>query len=68
MAAIGRARLDDGPPSGVESASRQRVSLEEILWVPLDAAGSLGGGEEPPAQLVHRRPDLGRADQPERHR
>jgi nitroreductase len=50
MAAIGRPLLDDAPPSGVESASRQRVGLQEILWVPLDDEGSLlGGGEESPA-------------------
>jgi nitroreductase len=49
MAAIGRAHLEDGPPTSDESASRQRLSLAEILWVPMDDAGSpVGGGEQPP--------------------
>jgi nitroreductase len=52
MAAIGRAPLDAGPPSADESPSRQRLSLEEILWVPMDdmpASAGPGGVEEPPA-------------------
>src|SRR5689334_14513889 len=35
MAAIGRARADVGPSAVDDSPSRQRLSLEEILWVPL---------------------------------
>jgi nitroreductase len=35
MAAIGRAHPDAGP-SPEESPSRRRLSLEEILWVPMD--------------------------------
>ena len=35
MAAIGRPHLGDPPPPD-ESPSRQRLSLEEILWSPLD--------------------------------
>ncbi len=36
MAAIGRPDPDGVPPVDDESPSRQRLSLEEILWVPLD--------------------------------
>jgi nitroreductase len=52
MAAIGRSDAEVGPPTAEESPSRQRLSLEEILWVPLDTdpvSGGLGGVEEPPA-------------------
>jgi nitroreductase len=44
MAAIGRAAVE--PPPADDTATRQRLGLDEILWVPLDAPGSaLGGGE-----------------------
>ena len=36
MAAIGRPDPDFAPPSEDDSPSRQRLSLAEILWVPLD--------------------------------
>jgi nitroreductase len=51
MAALGRPDLGVGPPSADDSPSRQRVGLEEILWVPMDGEGSagLGGAEQPPA-------------------
>jgi nitroreductase len=48
MAAIGRTQLDASPPSADESPSRQRLSLDEILWVPLDdqpGSADLRGGE-----------------------
>jgi nitroreductase len=38
MAAVGRAAPDDVPPSS-DAPSRQRRSLEEILWVPLAEPG-----------------------------
>lgn len=38
MAAIGRPDSDVTPPTPEDSTSRQRLSLEEILWVPLDGA------------------------------
>ena len=38
MAAIGRPYREDGPPGPEEPGSRQRLSLEAILWVPLDEA------------------------------
>jgi nitroreductase len=38
MAAIGRPDPDATPPSNDDSPSRQRLSLEEILWVPLDGS------------------------------
>jgi nitroreductase len=59
MAAIGRADPAALPPSPEESPSRQRLRLEEILWVPLDDSSSgqgglggsagVGGVEEPSA-------------------
>jgi hypothetical protein len=52
MSAIGRPVADAGPPTADESPSRQRLSLDDILWVPMDdLAGSAGRGglEEPPA-------------------
>jgi hypothetical protein len=36
MAAIGRPDPDGAPPSTDDSPSRQRLSLAEILWVPMD--------------------------------
>ncbi|MGC4111976.1 MAG: nitroreductase family protein [Nocardioides sp.] len=36
MAAIGRVPAGAEPPSTTDSASRQRRSIEEILWVPLE--------------------------------
>jgi len=60
MAAIGRSAVDAGPPSPDESPSRQRLTLEEILWVPMDdGTPSSDGVEEPSAQQRHRLPDLG---------
>ena len=63
MAAIGRAAVEVVPHSPDESASRRRLSLQEILWVPLDeGSGSpigAGGVEEPATQDGHRLPDLG---------
>jgi nitroreductase len=48
MAAVGRpAAADEPPPS--DAPSRQRRSLEEILWVPLDPSPDslgVGGGEQ----------------------
>jgi len=35
MAAIGRPDAEVAPPTADDSASRQRLSLEEILWVPM---------------------------------
>jgi nitroreductase len=43
MAAIGRPATRVAPPGSEESASRQRLSLEEILWVPL-AGVDIGSG------------------------
>lgn len=49
MAAVGRPTPADEPPPS-DAPSRQRRSLEEILWVPVysgpESVG-LGGGEEP---------------------
>jgi nitroreductase len=60
MAAIGRPMVETAPPTPGESPSRRRLSLEEILWVPLEEPGSpVAGEEEPAAQVGHRRPDLG---------
>lgn len=62
MAAIGRPDADVGQPSAEESPSRRRLSLEEILWVPVDeVAGSagLGGLEQPATDDGHRVADLG---------
>ena len=40
MAAIGRPDLASAPPSADDAPSRQRLSLDEILWVPLaDGSG-----------------------------
>lgn len=36
MAAIGRVPDDAGPPASEDAASRQRRSLDELLWVPLE--------------------------------
>jgi nitroreductase len=38
MSAVGRTTAEDAPPPS-DAPSRQRRSLEEILWVPLDAPG-----------------------------
>jgi len=43
MAAIGRPDADVATPTEDESASRRRLSLEEILWVPLDGGGDWSG-------------------------
>jgi nitroreductase len=60
MAAIGRPMVETAPPTPGESPSRRRLSLEEILWVPLEEPGSpVAGEEEPAAHVDHRRPDLG---------
>jgi nitroreductase len=48
MAAIGRPHLEDLPPHQ-GSPWRERLSLEEILWVPLEEETSFGGGQEAPA-------------------
>jgi len=40
MAAIGRPDADVTPPTADDSVSRQRLSLEEILWVPMDDEGA----------------------------
>ncbi len=51
MAAIGSPDSQVEPPSADESPSRQRLSLQEILWVPLSddpGSGGLRGVEEPP--------------------
>jgi nitroreductase len=37
MAAIGRPDRGVAPPSADDSPARQRLSLEEILWVPLES-------------------------------
>lgn len=39
MAAIGSPTVESGPPTPGDSPSRRRLSLEEILWVPLAADG-----------------------------
>ena len=60
MAAIGSPTVEPGPAAAGDSPSRRRLSLDEILWVPLDESGSpVGGGDESTAQIDHRHPDLG---------
>ena len=39
MAAIGRSDPESTPPADDDASSRQRLSLDEILWVPLDESG-----------------------------
>jgi nitroreductase len=39
MAAIGRSDPEAAPPADDDASSRQRLSLDEILWVPLDESG-----------------------------
>ena len=48
MAAIGRVHPEDTPP-GEDASPRQRLSVEELLWTPLDPSGSFGGPQETPA-------------------
>lgn len=43
MAAIGRPDADVAPSTADDPASRQRLSLEEILWVPMDDADGRSG-------------------------
>jgi nitroreductase len=60
MAAIGSPTVEPGPAAAGDSPSRRRLSLDEILWVPLDEPGSsVGRGDESSAQIGHRHPDLG---------
>src|SRR4051812_5262103 len=48
MSAIGRPTVDAGPTIHEDSPSRRRLSLDEILWVPLGEPDSgIGGGQEP---------------------
>jgi nitroreductase len=52
MAAIGRPDPQVEAPSADDSPSRQRLTLDEILWVPLDEqppSGGFGGVEQPPS-------------------
>lgn len=59
MAAIGRAPCDQEAPTAEESPSRRRLSLEEILWVPMEEpASAVAGGQQPTPQLGHRGPHL----------
>jgi nitroreductase len=59
MAAIGRPASDADLPTADESPSRRRLSVQEILWVPVDGSAGLGGVEESPADDGHRRTELG---------
>jgi nitroreductase len=46
MAAIGRSPLEGESPTTADSPSRRRLSLDEILWVPLDERQRRVGGDE----------------------